>query len=350
MGLRFLFVGLLGAGAQSRFAGSVVHGFAGEHDAAQASLDGIEFGRSDDIFLPRGKNASNFFLGVLDAILGWRMGRKRFADGAGAALFVSLNALEESHVGVRIVAGLVHILQAEEISFAFGVAGKFQESHGNQEVHALVDSVTGPAVGKHDHRGNRGDLDDVALSGLLGAVARGDVGDFVGHDAGEFRLFIGAKNQAAVDVEKSARKREGVDFVGVNDLDGEGNFCVGIAHEILADAIDVFGDDGVVDKFGGAFDFLGELLAETDFVFDGVEINTLTDAAVANGLDVFLGILGGDGVRRSDGSLLTGLGLGLVRRWGSGLLLGRRVDVRLLAGRRLAGGILGLSESGSGEE
>jgi hypothetical protein len=47
-----------------------------------------------------------------------------------------------------------------------------------------------------------------------------------------------------------------------------GNSCVGVANEILADAIELFGDDGVVDEFGGAFDFLCELLAEADFLFD----------------------------------------------------------------------------------
>jgi hypothetical protein len=132
-------------------------------------------------------------------------------------------------------------------------------------------------------------------------VARGDVRDFVGHDAGEFGLFLGAEDQAAVDVEKASGEGEGVDFVGVDDLDGEGHAGVGVADEVLADTVDVFGDDGVIDELGGPLDFLGELLAEADFAFQGVQVYTLANAAVADGFDVFLGILGLDGFLLRDG-------------------------------------------------
>jgi hypothetical protein len=36
----------------------------------------------------------------------------------------------------------------------------------------------------------------------------------------------------------------------------------------LPHAVDVFGDDGVVDELGGAFDFLRETLSEGDFLFE----------------------------------------------------------------------------------
>src|SRR5215470_14740280 len=109
------------------------------------------------------------------------MGGKRFPDGTGPALFVSLNALKESYVRVGIVAGLVHILQSEEIGLAFVVARKLQKSHGNEEVHSLIDSVASPTIGKHNHRWNRSDLDQVAFGSLLRAVAGANVGNFVGH-------------------------------------------------------------------------------------------------------------------------------------------------------------------------
>ncbi len=79
-------------------------------------------------------------------------------------------------------------------------------------------------------------------------MAGGDVGDFVGHNAGELGFFLGAQDQAAIDIEKPAGKSEGVDFVGIDDFDCKGNTGVGITDEILADAVDVFGDDGVVDQ------------------------------------------------------------------------------------------------------
>jgi hypothetical protein len=122
------------------------------------------------------------------------------------------------------------------------------------------------------------------------------VGGLVGHDAGEFGLFLGAKDQAAVDIEKAAGEGEGVDFVGVDDLDGEGHAGIGIADEVLAHAIDVFSDDGIVNHLGRAFDFLSELLAEGDFAFEGEEVDTFADVAIADGFDVFLGILGVHGI------------------------------------------------------
>ena len=118
----------------------------------------------------------------------------------------------------------------------------------------------------------------------------------MGHDAGKFGFFLGAEDQAAIDVEEAAGESESVHFIGVDHFNSEGYFCVGIANKVLTDAIDVFGDDGVVNHFGGAFDFLGERLAEGDFAFEGIEIDALAEIAIANVVDVFLGILGVDGV------------------------------------------------------
>ncbi len=125
--------------------------------------------------------------------------------------------------------------------------------------------------------------------------------DFVGHDAGEFGLFLGAEDQAAVDVEEAAGEGEGVDLVGVDHLDGEGHAGVGVADEVLADTVDVFGDDGVINELGGLLDFLGELLAEANFAFEGVQVDPFANAAVADGFDVFLGILGLDRLLLRDG-------------------------------------------------
>jgi len=175
------------------------------------------------------------------------------------------------------------------------------------------------------------------------------------HDAGEFRLFLGAQNQTAVDVEKSAGKREGVDFIRVDDLDGEGNSRVGIANQVLANAIDVFGDDGIVYQFRRTFDFLGQRFAEADFALDGLKIYALADVAIADRFDVILTVLGVDGVGRSDGSVLARLAF-FVLRFGLSWRLGGRVLRRRLGGRRRDGrsGLsrrgLSLSGGGSGGE
>ena len=107
-------------------------------------------------------------------------------DGAGTAFLVGLDALEESHIRIRVVAGLVHILNAEEIRLALCIARKLQEGQGNRQVHTLVHGITCPGVGNENHRGDGKQLREFTLGGLAGAVARGDVRNLMGHHASQF--------------------------------------------------------------------------------------------------------------------------------------------------------------------
>src|ERR1039457_3992935 len=50
--------------------------------------------------------------------------------------------------------------------------------------------------------------------------------------------------------------------IGIEHFDGEGDLGIGVSDEILPDAVDVFGDDGVVDNLGMALHFLRQLLAD----------------------------------------------------------------------------------------
>src|SRR5208282_2800376 len=145
--------------------------------------------------------------------------------------------------------------------------------------------------------------------------------DFVGHDAGEFGFFLGAQNEAAVDVKEATGKSESVHFVGVDDLDSEGNFCVGVADEILAYAVDVFSDDGIIDELGGTLDFLGELLAEADFALERIEIGSFAYVAVADGVNVILRVLGVHRVLLRNRLILRSLRLRGWRGRGRGLRL-----------------------------
>src|SRR5258708_12952358 len=71
---------------------------------------------------------------------------EHLGDSAGAALFISLNALEESYVGVRVVSGFVHVLQAKEIGLALGVTPELEGGDGDGKVQALIEAVPGPAT------------------------------------------------------------------------------------------------------------------------------------------------------------------------------------------------------------
>src|SRR5207245_8958862 len=133
---RGLLLGLLGLGPQ----GGLILGvsdLAGEHDVAEAGFHLVKFGGGDNVFLASRENAGNFFLRVLDALGRGRVRRKNLGNGARAALLIGLDAFEESHIGVRIVTGFIHVLDAEEIRFAFGVARKLEKRQGNGKIQAL---------------------------------------------------------------------------------------------------------------------------------------------------------------------------------------------------------------------
>jgi hypothetical protein len=54
-------------------------------------------------------------------------------------------------------------------------------------------------------------------------------------------------------------------------------------HYVLRDAVDVFGDERVVDDLGRAVDLGGELATYGDFTFDRIELyRTLVDVALAD--------------------------------------------------------------------
>ena len=108
------------------------------------------------------------------------------------------------------------------------------------------------------------------------------------HHAGQFGFGIGLQDQAGVHEEESAGQREGVHFFGIEHLDGERNLGVGVADQVLAHAVDVFGDDRIVDDLGLALHFLRQLLAERDLLLERVEVHALADIAIADLVGIFL--------------------------------------------------------------
>ncbi len=113
------------------------------------------------------------------------MRREYLGNRTGATFLVHLNALEEGYERVGVISGFVHILQAQEIGFALGIAAKLQIGQGNRDVQAFVQSVAGPSYRAQQHQRNRSHLHQLALGGVPRAVARGDVRNFMGHHAGK---------------------------------------------------------------------------------------------------------------------------------------------------------------------
>ena len=257
-------------------------------EAGEAGLDVVELGGGDHVVGTGGQDGGDLFLRVDDAVGGLGVVGEDLGEGAGLVLFEGVEFFEELDEGLRVVAGLVHVLDAEPVGFGLVHAGELEEAHGDGELGGLVDAVAGPgALGEDDQR-DGADLDVVHLGHLTGGVMGADVGGLVGHDAGEFGLFVGGHDEAGVDVEEAAGEGHGVDLVGVDDLDGEGDFAVGVFDDVLADTVDVLNDDGVGDHVSGLLDLHGVLLAGADLPVGGVPVAdaAAADVASADGVDV----------------------------------------------------------------
>src|SRR5882724_4034168 len=283
-------LGLLGLGTQCGFAGRVVMRFSGGHDVAEARLHGVEFRGGHNVFLFGRQDARNFPLRIFDAFGRWRVRGEHPRNRARAALLVGLDALKESDVGIRVVPGLVHILQSQEISFALRVTTELQERQRKRDVQPLIEPVSGQSGGTQKNQGNRGELEYLSLGRVLRAMPRGQVGYFVRHDTRQFRLLLRAKNQSAIYIEESAWQSERIDHVGIDYLDREWHSRIRIAHEVLSDAAYILGYDWVVDELRRALNLLCQLLTERDFFFQRIEVGTLADFPIANRIDIVFGV------------------------------------------------------------
>ena len=85
-----------------------------------------------------------------------------------------------------------------------------------------------------------------------------------------------------------AGQSEGVQIVRVDDLAGNGHLGVGVPHQALADPVHVFADQRIVEHARLPLHFLGQLLAQRNFLFDGIEIDALADIAIADLVDILL--------------------------------------------------------------
>jgi len=106
-------------------------------------------------------------------------------------------------------------------------------------------------------------------------MPRRNVGNLMRHHPGQFRLGLRLEDQAGVDKEESARQGEGIDLFGIQDLDGERHFGIGVPHQILADSADILRDDGVVYDLCLPLYLLRHLFAKGNLFLERVEVDPL---------------------------------------------------------------------------
>src|SRR5262245_885078 len=202
-------------------------------------------------------------------------------DRSRFLLIFCLQFLKESDQCIGIVTGCPHVLCSQAIGFFFGTAGKFEEGQRDQETANLLSDVS--AESTEDKQRNRSIVEQLPFGHLLDAVTGRNMRDLVRKDAGHFRLIVGCLEQSAIDIEKAAREGEGVDVIRIDHLDREGDFSIGMQHNILRYPVDVFRDQRVGDEFRAPINLCGELATERYFFVQSIESQlTFVDIPLAN--------------------------------------------------------------------
>src|SRR5258708_35223094 len=88
-----------------------------------------------------------------------------------------------------------------------------------------------------------------------------------------------------------ARQGEGIDLIGVDDLDRERNLRIRIAHNILAHPVNILGDHRVLNQLYGRLYLLGILPTQGDLFLDAIPVanaGLATHVAFADGVHIRL--------------------------------------------------------------
>src|ERR1017187_10135556 len=232
-----------------------------------ALADGGAFGRVDHVLVPGGQYAADLLFGLLDARgIHW-VGRKDASDLTGLFPLQLPQLLEDADGAVGIVAGGVEILHAQVIGLRFILAREVRKRRGDADASALADDRAANAAAQKDCHGDARQVDDLGFGGLFGHVARRHMRDLVGPRRRQFVLFVGDLDERRVDEDITAGQREGVRRIALDHLKGERDLGIGAANQILADAVDVFGDQRVIHHLSLTGDFLRQLLAQRHLFF-----------------------------------------------------------------------------------
>src|SRR5207245_3488708 len=120
-------------------------------------------------------------------------------------------------------------------------------------------------------------------------VTGGNMCNFVRHDADQFGFSVGSEDECAVHVQEAARETVGARHVaGVDDLDGEWAFRVGVADDLLAEPVYIVVDYGIVEELGAAVERGSKSLSQLPFTFCRIYIDAAADTPLADAVDIIL--------------------------------------------------------------
>src|SRR5215469_3111475 len=213
----------------------IIHNLPAILDAGQSRFHVSELRSGDHVLRASRKDAANLFLRFADSIGSLRMRRKRLGKRPGFLLLTSLQLLEELHERIRIVSRLVHVLQAKVVGFRLKAAREAQKCQRQSQACRRTNGITDAA--SYEDQRNGSNVRPLSARHLTRRVTGSNMGDLVRHNTGKFGLFVSSQDQSRVYVEESAGQGESIDFVRVDNLDGERDLGIGVADQVLTDAI-----------------------------------------------------------------------------------------------------------------
>src|ERR1700756_4583781 len=138
-----------GSPAQAGFvAGLVIYQLAAVLKASQSCFDVGELRSRHDILLSSWKNARNLFLRLADPIRSLGMGGECLRQRTRLLFLAGLQLLKKLHERVRIVAGLVHVLQTEVIRFRLKPSREAQEGQWQRQSSRRTDGISNSTTHK----------------------------------------------------------------------------------------------------------------------------------------------------------------------------------------------------------
>src|SRR5947209_1427532 len=200
-----------------------------------------------------------------------------FGDKTRLLLFHGFQLFKEIDHSGQIVTALVGILNAEVIGLRLKVAAELHEGGGDQKIQALIDA-NADWSSNQDQR-NSSEAGESAASGPTGGVAGGHVANLMGHDSGQFRFLIGGEYGAGVHVHVTAGQRKGVGRFVIQNFNNERHLGIRITHDVLPDAVDVFGDLRIGDEFRTGIYLPGKLMAHSHLFIQRVPVGKTAVAA-----------------------------------------------------------------------
>src|SRR5438874_9799526 len=112
--------------------------------------------------------------------------------------------------------------------------------------------------------------------------------DFMRNGSGQLSLGLSHPNQPGIHKYVAAWQGERVYRIGVDDFEVDWNLGVGIASQVLSQAVDVLACNRVIHHLGLLLDLDSKLFTQRHLLFDGIEVNTFADIAIPDFIRIFL--------------------------------------------------------------